>query len=166
MYFSPNREKSSALEVGENSGVAGICRIGLAPLQLSDQAQDFGQLGGALDARMGGEDLFQQRRSRARQSDDENGSAQSKPHPLRASKNSRVQMAACSSALRRIGFRLNRFPIFSARCRSGNTERFGELAPVLERLAECEAQMVAVHGPDVGSFAPGRACAISSSVNR
>ena len=68
----------------------------VAALQLQHDALDVGQLLGALDLRMGGEDLLDQRRARARQAQDEDRiGALGSPQPARPAKNARVQTSIC-----------------------------------------------------------------------
>src|ERR1700722_12215006 len=130
-------------EVLQNTRVARIVGIRVAPLQLENDVLEFRKLPGAFDLRMGGQDLLDEGRPGAGQADNENRVA------VR-----RSRTGACGEKLRRTDFDL---PARVGLYDFGAITAFGALegvtalvvlprarvvAPILQRLAQREAQVI------------------------
>ncbi len=93
---------------------------------------------------MAGQDLFEERRSGARQADDENGSAAAAPDPARSWKNCRENSALICARVPM--FRRRRICYWhgAARCRAHNVRTESAPAGILVRFAQRKVEMQAV----------------------
>src|ERR1700686_1715295 len=135
--------------LGKDARVARIIQIRVAALKIADDLLDVGKFLRALDLRVRSQDLFEQRRTRARQADDKYGV--------------RVRYAAATAAGEKFGcadldlvagivlddFRA--IPAFGALERITQLvimEGFGKFTVIFQRLSECKMKMIAIGDPD------------------
>src|SRR5579863_6820365 len=134
----------------------GCQELGISATLADDLARDerqIRQLHGALDLRVAGEYLLDERRAGARQADHEDRVRIRRAASGALSKELRREQLSCAAYVPRILVRIvGMYLPPQAVALLVATERFAVLAAVLERLAECELEMQPVIIAQIGAF--------------